>query len=460
MERIRNKLITREASSFFDEKGIVGDNYANRVLISTIRYLAVKNCNGELNKCKCVKMKIAQGVPYSIEDGANGYELIIYNTRSLDGVSLLNDQKDWVELTSPPFPIAQFLSQTSRTKVCVNFTKKKAIVLVECVSEKWIVAFCSTIFRILTWRFSDTLSDEEKTFFGAINKKNYEKFNEIIDSSCEGLDFVDFYMRENLNGWANGYTEARIKALNNSLSEKYADYQSYQAIIANTLDEIRNKTIELQGLQTQVNKDEDDVYVFFKNHKQIHLLDVTKSHSGNTLLYVVTETIEYFDEDEFMRSYNNPRSPIGENNIHSDLRKILFNLFSKHKGVIKTASVLQLNNLSSIKPIKGMLWEGFERNHLPHPHILGFGCLGQNEQLIDNAILEGNWDVAIEQTIAATKNINFGDSTVMIHFANVLTAAFGNYGFRIITADNGVDMSLREFLNYIEQQEKEEIKND
>ena len=63
--------------------------------------------------------------------------------------------------------------------------------------------------------------------------------------------------------------------------------------------------------------------------------------------------------------------------------------------------------------------------------------------------------MAIEQTIAAVKNINFGDSVVVGEFVNDVRRALDG-ACKCILADNGKDMTLREFLAYIRENKEDE----
>ncbi len=62
--------------------------------------------------------------------------------------------------------------------------------------------------------------------------------------------------------------------------------------------------------------------------------------------------------------------------------------------------------------------------------------------------------MAIEQSIAAVKNINFGDSIVIGEFVSDVRNAF-NTSRKCILADNGKEMTLREFLAYIRENKEE-----
>ena len=58
---------------------------------------------------------------------------------------------------------------------------------------------------------------------------------------------------------------------------------------------------------------------------------------------------------------------------------------------------------------------------LPHPHLYEYRCLGENEKPITEALMKGDWKLAVEQAIAAVRNLWFGDYTVMSTFMDRVT---------------------------------------
>lgn len=57
---------------------------------------------------------------------------------------------------------------------------------------------------------------------------------------------------------------------------------------------------------------------------------------------------------------------------------------------------------------------------IKQPHIMDYNCWGNNAPLIIKSLAEKDYIQALEQTIAATQNINFSDSIVIESFMNDL----------------------------------------
>lgn len=71
---------------------------------------------------------------------------------------------------------------------------------------------------------------------------------------------------------------------------------------------------------------------------------------------------------------------------------------------------------------------------------------------------QGNWDMAIEQTITASKNLNFGDSTVV---SRMMQRLYENRDIiRCIILDDGRELTPNEFYNYLKEIDKQsEVQN-
>ena len=257
--------------------------------------------------------------------------------------------------------------------------------------------------------------------------------------------------------WNDGYRKKQIAYLKSQCDECHNAIERCQKDIADYFNALNQNSVKLEALIAQGDSVDDSVYKFFMSHKQISICRTEQNSNGNVMQYCVAETIEYFDSDAFIRLYNNPNSSIG--GASKDVKDIFHAVFADNKGVFKVEGMFQLTNLASIRAISHSTSGQFGDTRLPHPHLYHHACLGGNETYINNYLRQGNWDMAIEQTIAAVKNINFGDSTVIREFVEDVRHALQG-SCKCVLADNGKDMTLREFLAYIrENQENEGTEN-
>ena len=89
---------------------------------------------------------------------------------------------------------------------------------------------------------------------------------------------------------------------------------------------------------------------------------------------------------------------------------------------------------------------------MPHPHIMMFGCDGGNSFYYDKYATEGNWELAIEQAISATKNINFSDAVVLRRTIDWIISNWETVKFIRITEEEDL-LTPAEFMNVVKEKE-------
>lgn len=434
-------------------------------LEAVLRFIALKHHQGGIETIKPIECHASRfyegdnGNKYARYAKEHGIELYILSAPRGAQLPTINEE-GWVALDTPPYPVAPYLSGASETRVYTNTTSKCTIVFVRnASSEKWMDMFCSSMFRILPWYFADGISEDEKNLFKAINSNDGKAFAKIINDLCAAYDFKDARLKKSLIGWNDGRRKRQIKILKNNAGKTLQRIESHQQDITKLLNELDTYNVNLLALQAQEDSTDDSVYKFFINHPNIVVLDITPGcDDGNVMEYCVLETLEYYDRDEFLRVYNNKNSNIGC--ADNDVREILFAIFGlgESRGAFRVESMFRLTNLSGLNVLRNSRSHQYDNTYLPHPHLVTYGCLGGNSKYITEYMQQGNWDLAIEQSIAATKNINFGDSTVVGSFVGDIYNHMCDC--RCILADNGKEMTPTEFLAYIRMtKENEDIKN-
>lgn len=456
MEYVNTIITSPDANAFF------GNNHPfldSLLLEATLRFIALKHHQGDIETLKPIKVETSQTYEHNGGNSSanyakeHGIELFILTASR--GAQLLTINEDgWTSLDTPPYPVAPFLSSASETRVYANAEIKSTVIFVRQATPRWINMLCSSIFRVLPWRFED-MTDDETALFRAISKKDNEAFMKIINDSCSNYDFKGSRFKRTLIGWNDGYRKQQIGQLQSNIESLHNSINENQQRIAKALRDIEMSSTNLLALQSQANSKDDSVYRFFMSHKNITISKTNLgTGSGNVMEYAITETIEYYDSDAFLRMYNNEGSSIGCANEF--VRKILFAIFAENKGVFRVESMFKLVNLSSLDVMRHSRTGVFEQTHLAHPHLVHYGCLGGNSRYISEFLQKGNWDMAIEQSIAATKNINFGDAAVISQFVRDVGSAYQNH-YRCIIADNGKEMTPKEFLSYISETETNEV---
>lgn len=455
MDCVNTIITSSNANVFF---GNDSSPLGSVTLGATLRFIALKHHQGEIETIKPIKVLTNQfseynnGNYYAQQAKENGIELYILSAPRGAQLPTVNED-GWVALDTPPYPVAPFLTAASETRVYANTELKRTVIFVKNPTERWIDMLCSSMFRVLPWYFTEEMSDDETALFRAISKKDADTFNKIVNTLCANYDFQAARFKKILIGWNDGYRKKQIITLKNACEDYHRNIAQYQEEIARLFNKLEQSSVNLTALEAQGDSTDDSVYKFFMMHKQISIISTQQNSDGNVMDYCVTETMEYFDTDEFMRLYTNAHSSIG--NAPKDVKDVFHAVFAEGKGMFRVEGVFRLVNLASIVARRGTTSGQFSETHMPHPHLYHHACLGGNETYINNYLQQGNWDMAIEQTIAAVKNINFGDATVVREFVEDVWNALDS-SRRCILADNGKEMTLREFLAYIRENNENE----
>ena len=352
-------------------------------------------------------------------------ELILnntYGTEALTIVECLNcfDENadggsEWkTEFTfgGKPFPISQYLSQFSRTKIYLSEKQKRLVAFVDRrATNIWVQALESVMCRLMPWYYPADLPEEEQKFYKSIAVDNkavtpeekVEIFVRYVNEVAEKINFRDFKLHKLLDGIADRARQSRITFLSNTVTETRNSVNRLMRELSHQYEALDAYLRELNALENAEPESNNAMFTFFSAHKQVHLLNVY----DNSLRFGVDDTLEFYDEDEFMRLFKNTRSFLY--NYNERTRKGLKAIFADHKGVLRVTAVFDLQQFKLVYPRQG---DSFVTDSMPNPHIYFYGCSGGNGQYYSQYANSGDWDLGIEQAISATKNLSWGDSTV------------------------------------------------
>lgn len=348
------------------------------------------------------------------------------------------------------FKVNDFLSQYARTRIFTNADQKRIIACVDRrANHVWIQAFESVLPRLMTWYFPLEIPEETKAFYRAIAvnekayrpvavarkqlgdivregngtrqadaeralkeaEKKYEQYEEevvsilcnYVNSIAEKINFRAIRLHRMLDGIADRARQSRMRDLKSQVESTLRSIRDYRNTIADYYRNLDAFTLELNGLEALPPEKNDAMFNFFNNHKQITILDVADSE----LRFGVEDTLEFYDEDEFERVFKGGRSYLS--NHSAKVRKALWAIFKERRGVIRIQATFKLRNFKLVEPIRnGTFVDGC----MPNPHIYYHACSGGNETYYYQYAESGDWDLGVEQAISATKNLNWGDSTV------------------------------------------------
>lgn len=318
----------------------------------------------------------------------------------------------WETFDAPPYFLNRYLSQISPTKVYINREKKKVCAIVKgSIRLRWVQAFCSMLWVVLPWYFPGDKKEEFVPFFRSISVDNKDiseadakkALIDYVNRAAATIDIRSMGMRRVLTGVADTARKNQIEGARNAVRELERLIRDKTAQLQNAYSEIDSQKLILKGLEMLDPQKDDDFFEFFDNHRNVSVED----RSGTDLVYSVTDTLEFYDEDELRSTLANKYSWARDFN-KKDIEWIKTLLLEK-RGIVRINACFTLRNMALVVPRRG---DCRDRDTMPNPHIFYHACSGGNEKYYSEYAKTGEWQLAIEQSIAATKNWAPGDSTV------------------------------------------------
>lgn len=387
----------------------------------------------------------------------------------------------WVSLNTDSYPVDNFLSKIDNsgkysTNAYTSEDRESTLIIAKNVSPLWIRNLCSALFSILKKYYpTKESSEKDKNFFWSIafmgsnnNVKHpntgekviagiaaKEIFESYINNACEGLDFIEYMYAKELRGWGAAQAKSQIRRQQDQYDRLVQDIRERERLLSEDYAKLATTNEAIALWKTKVSENDDSVLNFFNQHKdELRVFSFYNDGYDKSLKYVISSTIEYYDDEEFRKIYQNTRSYFWDASAGDFVRKVLKGLFLDHKGTLRTQCVFKLTNLTSLMPERNQIDPTLSLTHFPHPHLVSYACLGNNRQYIEKFLTEGQWDMAIEQSIAASKNLNFSDSTVITSMMNTIFQKRNSC--KCIILDDGREVTPEEFVNCLEEENSEE----
>lgn len=339
---------------------------------------------------------------------------LIIETTSFDNITI--DSDEWKTFDKAPCAINQLLSQFAKSKVFIN-EKDKAIIAVvhNYASSLWAQALGSMLCGLLRWYYPK-LTPEERAFFKTISVgvKDIKPedaelaLKKYVEDAAKKIDLQTAKLKALLKGAGSVTRDTQIRTQEKLLEESRRQVASYMDSVRSLYSKIEAAELLLNSLENAEVTSDEEFFEFFNQHKNVHVM--SRERDGHDLLFEVVDTLEFYDDAEMGTLFDNSNSWWRRkiSALHMQY-KYLKQIFVNRQGLFRVSAAFALCDLRMISMKKNLK---FEHDAMPNYHIYGYGCGGGNSIYYERYAESGDWQLAIEQSIAATKNFNTGDSTV------------------------------------------------
>ena len=339
------------------------------------------------------------------------------------------EQPRWVECTGKPPYINAYLSQfgvkvngkSEGTRVFVNADHCRVVVWVyepSVLSEYWVQSLVSVLPLVMTWFFSSPLDSRAiAKRFAYSPKADRSVAESALKEYCadaeERIDIRGLLIDAALSGFADTARRNQMASYTSTCERLRRDIASYSTKLGNWYAELDSAEVMLRALMEASPRCDDELKSFFTGHKDITIVSV----EDGTLKYGVTAPLQYYDVDEFNGILENKNSWLCCRD--EDEVKVLTAIMRDKLGVIRVNATFALQGMRQVTMVKG---EMTDKQCAPSPHIVRFACGGSNNAYYSRYAESGNWDLAVEQSCSATRNLAVGDVTVFGWFCDWLFA--------------------------------------
>lgn len=376
-----------------------------------------------------------------------------YASLELIKSSFTSTYEGWSKLDK----VTEFFRKTFRVLCFVNPERKQAVIFTDTLDIRKFHYLQCSIFAFLPWYFDPKkgVSSEEMELIRSLREKTPEKYVDCIARIAEKYDFKTAKIHKLLDGFETRYERIERDNIRRYIDNCLSNIDSLNSRIADCLRSKRDYEIRLLGLETKIasGNGESEIMEYFLSNNKLSLISV----DDYTMTFAVKDYLTFFDEELAMTTIKNRDSyiycPEGRrcnNLIPADDMQLFMTAVIEQKVRIKFCAAYQFRFGEYVSALAHYDY-GFEfRDCTPNPHLDQYHCMGNYEQTINTLITDNNYIMALEQSIASCKSLNFGDSPVMQEFMSRLYGTSENrVNIRCVELPNGTIVTPKEAIAFL-----------
>lgn len=362
--------------------------------------------------------------------------------------------------------VTGFFRKVFNVQCFINPEKKSVYLFVSQMEIRRMHYLQCGILAFLPWYFDPKagVSDEEMNLLNALREKTADKYLECLGVIASHYDFQTARIRSLLKGFETRYERIRCDKLRHDREYYNNQINNLQDQIGECLRNLRDTETNILGLEMKIAEggEESEIMDYFLCNKQLLLQNVEDS----SMTFIVRATLDYFDEDMAEKviskrnsyCYETYESARRGNITHEDMKMLLTSIFIDQVLKVRLCAAYSFQLEGSVSALGGYNYGGDCCEYMPNPHIDGWRCLGTYSRVINERLRDHDYIGAIEQCIASCKSLNFGDSTVMDRFMNMMYGHNDGRNIRCIELPDGRVVTPKEAVDYLKKS-KEEANN-
>lgn len=355
--------------------------------------------------------------------------------------------------------VTEFFKHAFSILCFINPETKSVILITEPLGfQRFHYLQCATVV-FFPWYFSEAkVTEEEMSLITSLREKTDDKYLDAIHKIALVYDFRAEFIKKHLAGFENRFVDEEIIRLTNKIEDLNAQVEQYYNSISAKISEIQDCDIRVLGLRQKKNEGttESELMNYFLSNKSLILLYT----SPTTMRFCVLGYLSYYEEDAAEAGINNLNSVLYTNTRYftkEDEQRFWRAVFIDKILKIRSCGIFDFDTRgASVNAIQHYDYSDIPecKTYIPNPHLHHYSCLGDYKRHINNMLMEHNYIMAVEQTIASNMSLNFNDGAVMDRFPRDLFDEKRNT-LCIETSDGNI-ISVTDAINMLKENENGE----
>lgn len=358
--------------------------------------------------------------------------------------------------------IEEYFSRITDTLIAINEEKKSAIVLVEQNTIEFIHLLQSALPRLVPEYFTspeDALTTRERDFLRTLSRKDGKNdYLSFLKEFEADYDFRGIKTRALLAGFESkvyrnklSNVEQEIRYLDQNIQDNLSQYSR----LINSRAELYTKKYGLE-YQCEHSNDSEDFVEYCASNKRIEVV-----WCGNDAIeFIVNCHLENFDPDIYESYAGNLGSYIYNHFDYerecfyddNNRKKFLDAIFGDDPQLkIRCCAFYRIYMDGDVGTERHYDFGDKYIDYIPNPHLDYHECLGDYNRTIKQALLDGDYMLAVEQCIASAKSINIGES---VTFPKLLATLLGDVDDKYIELPDGTPVTSLEAYQWLLAQEE------
>ena len=365
-----------------------------------------------------------------------------------------------------PMPdMVKFLEQRKiRSRFFINEDACSVLIFIERLDMKKWHLLQSFIPRYFPKYFSNMpLDEKELKLIKSLTNRYAPEYEELIEEAAKQFDFRTAAVRNALRGLENRFEQQELETVRYSINDYNQKIESLNRKFSEYYQIIRDLTTKELGLIAKLREgdgEEDSEFLeYFLCNKSLNLVNV----SGARIEFIVTTTISSFDPDVFdsyihkkgsffYRHYETGRDYGNAEMTDERIKKLMLAIFQDEILKLRVCAAYRLDFANGdYCGLKNYNYPAeYLREHTPNQHIQHYACLGNNRQIVSDAMIRRDYVGAVSACCSSATNINFTEPNTGTFFMEKICAP--DVG-RIIQMPDGSTMTPVNAVKWLEEQE-------